>query len=199
MHIGFKIEVCTKLELFLCCTLYNQEIKYVQPILKDNSSRISLPLSPSILSSAFKYSSTVYQTSHQRQAFHKTAYIIQVKILTTHIHRHHNKCPTRLNLDLSTQPYSNFSSFSMLFSFQTVHPCLPFPQRPHFYWLSFSIGMIILKIPTFLSIPIKLVSSLCSLYFSYQCLVHSIPCKNIRARVSSSSCRLGRSVRIWWD
>lgn len=88
----------------------------------------SLPLSLSLLSWAFKYSSTVYQTSQQRQAFHKPAYIIQVKKLTTHIHRHHDKCPTRLNLDVSTQ-------IAWLQIFLLFHAIL-LPNSPSMFTLS---------------------------------------------------------------
>lgn len=129
----------------------------------------SLPLSLSLLSWAFKYSSTAYQSSHQKQAFHKPAGIIQMKKLSAQLHRHYNKCftgptlgpSTWLTLTPSSSPFPYCSS-----SRQTVHPCLPFPQRPHFCWLLFGMYMIILKIPTSVSSPIKLASSLYYLYFS---------------------------------
>lgn len=62
----------------------------------------SLLLSPSMLSRAFQYSSTAYQTSQQKQTFHKPECITQMKQLSTQLHRRCNKGFTGPTLDTST-------------------------------------------------------------------------------------------------
>lgn len=162
----------------------------------------SLPLSLSLLSWAFKYSSTAYQSSHQKQAFHKPAGIIQMKKLSAQLHRHYNKCFTGPTLGPSTWLTLTFFSFSILFFFQTnsspmftLSPKAPFLLTLIWYVYDHSQNSYLCQqshqtsIFLVLSILLMLVS----------CLQH--PMKKYRSKrlLCSSGYRLSRSVRWRWD
>lgn len=103
------MEVCTRLELAYTASLYNQIIKYVQPILKDNSPRaLSAPVT---LTTFLRFQVLLYSSvnfSHQKQAFHKPVCIIPMKKKSAQLHRHCNKCFTRPRLSPS-YPFTYYS------------------------------------------------------------------------------------------
>lgn len=121
--LGLKLKYALDLCFFYAVICVIKSLNMCTLFWKTTHPEYSLPLSPPLLSWA-------YQTPYQ--AFHKPAYIIQAKKLTTHIHRHHNKWPTRLNYISLLSPDSKFSSSSCYSpSKQSIH-VYPFSKGPIF-------------------------------------------------------------------